>query len=293
MKRCLVLAGAFLLSLGCDSSGGATDGGVGGNASFTNRAILTGDQVGLDLDLPSKLSRAIPVVVDGPQLTGTSAFLGRLSATGDSAAMVVPITNLADHWQCYVEASTFDLLDQAGVSLGVSVIGTFMYGSVGKSTIDSGANGLHTNTCLEPGGTGYFFEFVSTAVYTSLGSLHLELVTGNKVYGPPATSVVPLSYKVTSPDQPYTVTIANQGPTAATVYGGYAVYLNDSDIPVFWEMLDALGGATPGYYSLAPGASAQLTSDSLVTEWTGKSTKQIVIVDFDGYVSKKSSPDLH
>ena len=293
MKRRLVLAGAFLFILGCDSGGGTADGGFGGgNASFTNRAILTGDQVGLDLDLPSRLSRAIPVVVNGPQLTGTSAFLGRLSATGDSAAMVVPITNLADHWQCYVEASTFDLLDQAGVSLGVSVIGTFMYGSVGRSSLES-ANGLHTNTCLEPGGTGYFFEFVSTAAYTALGSLHLELVTGNKVYGPPATSVVPLSYKVTSPDQQYTVTIANQGPTAATVWGGYVVYLNDSDIPVFWGTLDALGGPNLGHYELAPGATGPLTSDSLVNQWTGKSTKQIVLVDFDGYVSKKSSPDLH
>lgn len=281
MKRCLVLAGVFFCSLGCDSGGGGKDGGVGGNASFTNRAVLTGEQVGLDLDLPSKLSRVIPVVMNGPQLTGTSAFLGRLSATGDSAAMVVPVTNVADHWQCFIEASTFDLLDQNGVSFGVSVISTYIRGSVGQSS-QSGAHGLDTNTCLEPGATGYFFAWVSAEMYTSLGSLHLELTVGNNTYGPPATSVVPLSYQVSSPDQRYTVTVANQGSVTARVSGGYAVLLDDSDIPVFHTSLDVLGGPTPGYCDLAPGATARLDADSLITQWTGKSTKQIVLVDFDG-----------
>jgi hypothetical protein len=280
MKRCLVLAGVFVCSLGCDGGGSIKDGGVVGSGSFTSRATLTGDQMGLDLDLPSRLSKTIPVVMNGPQLTGTVAYLGRLSATGDSAAMVVPVTNVGDHWQCFIEASTFDLLDQNGVSLGLSVITTYVRGSVGRSSPDGG-NGLHTDTCLEPGGTGYLFNWISDKVYALLGSLHLELTVGDKTYLAPAVSVVPVSYQISAPDQRYTVTVTNNGPLTATVWGGYAVLLNDADVPVFQAGLDAYGGPTPGYYDLAPGATGQLTSDELVTLWTGKSTKQIVLLDID------------
>jgi hypothetical protein len=286
MKPCLVLAGAFLFSLGCDGGGGTADGGVGGSASFTNRAIVTGDQVGLDLDLPSKLSRTIPVVINGPQLTGTSAYLGRLSATENSGTLLVPVTNVADHWQCWVQASIFETIDQNGVSLGTTVLSTYMYGSVGQNS-----HGFHTNTCVEPGGTGYFFEYVSGAVYTSLGSLHLELFTVDGDYRPPVTSVVPLSYQVTSPDQRYTITVANQGPVVAKVSGGYVIYLNDSDTPVFQGSTIAVAPGNTGLFDLGPGASGQLLADSLVAQWTGKSTKQIVLVDFDAWVPKGSSPD--
>jgi hypothetical protein len=192
----------------------------------------------------NRLAMNPQVVAHGPELTATSAFLGRDSATENGGMMVVPVTNLSSRWQCEVQSTTFEPLDQNGVSLGVSVIGTFMYASVGQN-----ASGLHSNTCLEPGGTGYFFDGISGAIYTSPGSLHLELFTVDGEYGPPVTSVVSMSYTVSSPDQQYTITIANQGPVIATVYGGYSVYLNDADTPSFWGRLNA---PTPGYYDLAP-----------------------------------------
>jgi len=286
MDRLIAFAGAFMLTftLGCGGGkSGATDGSTHG---FANSAILTGDPVGLDLDLPSKLTRSVSATVSGSDMTGTTAFLGRLTATESSGSIMVPVTNQGSRWHCFLEATTFELLDGSGNSLGTP-IGTYLHGSVGRGS----TSGVYTDTCLEPGGTGYFLDTVSGVAFTTLASVRIVLTSGSNDYLPPQTSVVPVSYTVSARDQVYTITIANQGPMTATLYNGEVVYFDDSTTPVFWDFATAVQTADSGVVTvdLVSGATGTMRSDSDLTHWTGTSTRQLVMIDFDVYSNKQSS----
>lgn len=279
MDRLIAFAGfaLFTFTLGCGGSGraGSWDGATGG---FSSSAILTGNPVGLDLDLPSKLTRQVPATVTGPDMTGDLAYLGRFSATSDSGTLMVPVANQGSRWRCFIEATTYELLDASETSLGTPVL-TYLRGSVGRGS----TSGTHTNTCLEPGGTGYFLGTISSAAFTSLASVHLVLTSANNDYLAPQTSVVPLSYAASERDKPYTITIANQGPLTATSIGGYAVYFDASNVPANWGYLQMVrpSGTSNVQVDLAPGATATMVPDSLFATWTGNSTRQLVMLDFE------------
>jgi hypothetical protein len=117
---------AFAFTLGC--GGGAQNGGAGG---FGNAATLNGDPVGLGLEPGAKLTRLIPITVSGSDITGTSTILGRQSTTSDVYTFIAPLTNHGDRRRCFVQADTFDLLDDAGATIGANPNG-FITGSVGK-----------------------------------------------------------------------------------------------------------------------------------------------------------------
>jgi hypothetical protein len=286
MDRLIAFAGVFLLTftLGCGGGkAGDTDGSTHG---FANSAILTGDPVGLDLDLPSKITRTISATVSGSDMTGATAFLGRLTATESSGRIMVPVTNQGSRWHCFIEATTFELLDGSGNSLGTP-IGTYLHGSVGWGS----TSGVYTDTCLEPGGTGYFLDTISATAFTMLESVRIVLTSGTNDYLPAQTSVVPVSYTASERDQVYAITIANQGPMTATLYNGEVVYFDDSDTPVFWGFATAVQASDSGVVTvdIAPGATGKMLSDSELTHWTGTSTRQLVMIDFDVYSNKQSS----
>jgi hypothetical protein len=281
MDRFIGIAGValFTFTLGCGGSekAGSRDGAAGG---FTSSAILTGDPIGLDLDLPSKLTRQVPATVTGSDMTGDVAYLGRFSATSDSGTMMVPVTNQGSRWLCFIEATTYEILDASGTSLGTPVV-TYLRGSVGRGS----TSGTHTNTCLEPGGTGYFLGTISGAAFTSLASVRMVLTSGNNDYLPPQTSVVPVSYTTNGRDMPYTITIVNQGPMTATSIDGYAVYFDASNVPANWGHIQVVrpSDSSDVHVDLAPGATATMVSDSLLATWTGNSTRQLVMIDFEVY----------
>jgi hypothetical protein len=282
MDRFIAFAGTVVCILGC--SGGTSNRSLNGSGTFSNSAVLTGDPVGLDLDLPSKLARIVPASVTGSDMAGDKAYLGRFSATSDAYYLILPVTNQGTRLQCFVKVVTFDLLNADGSS-GGTPIATYVSGSVGRSS----KNSVYTNTCIAPGETAYLLDSAD-GTFATLASVQAVMSGSTDEFLPPQSSVVPLSYSAGERGEPYTVTIANQGPVSAVVYNATAVYFDDADLPVVWDDLWAVTNDAGVSYKLAPGATGLMASYS--TTWTGNSTRQLVMVDFDAYQLSTTSPDV-
>jgi hypothetical protein len=275
----------FAFTLGC-GGGGAQDGGAGG---FGNAATLSGDPVGRSLDPASNLTRVIPAAISGSDMAGTSAILGRWSATSDSYMFIAPVTNHGSRRQCFIQTDTFELLDATGATLRTPPE-DFVTGSVGKLKDGS----MHTATCLDVGETGYLLDDLSTPDFATLASVRITLTSSTGEWVAPETAVVPISYSAPARDKEYTVTLANQGPATATVNMSTAIYFDETDTPAFWDFLSPNTDINTTPYDLAPGATNQLISMGLSNVWTGNSMKQLVFVDFNVPSNAKAltlSPD--
>jgi len=284
MARFIVFALAF--TFGCGGGSSARDGGAG---RFGNAATLSGDPVGLALDSPDQLTRVIPATIDGSDITGTSAILGRWTATSDSYMFLAPVTNHRNRRQCFVQTSAFELLDSAGVPIGTN-LEEFVTGSVGKLKDGS----MHTATCLDVGETGYLLDLLLQPDFAAVASARVTLTSSTSEWVAPETAIVPVSYSAPARDKEYTVTIANQGPVTATVNQSTAIYFDETDTPAFWDFLSPTNDSNNTPYDLAPGTTNQLISIGSSNVWTGNSTKQLVLVDFDVFSSVKAltlSPD--
>lgn len=288
LRRPVLSPFLLLAAAACSGSG---NGAAAQNPSgaLGSAALLTGDPVGLDLDLPSKLTRVIPADVSGSDMTGDKAYLGRFSATDESYWLFVPVTNTGTRLQCFVQAVTFDMVNDDGTP-GGTIIDDYVYGSVGRGATSV----VDTNTCIAPGATGYLIDPAAVS-FATLASVRAVMSSEARDYVPPPTSVIPLSYSAPERGQPYTVTIANQGPKTATVSEATVIYFDDSDIPAFSDTLWVVthdGGVS---YDLAPGATTLMTTtgSGSVGSWTGTSSKQLVMIDFSVYLSSSlSSSDL-
>ena len=272
MSRFIVFAGFFAFTLGC--GGGTRSGGAGG---FGNAATLSGDPVGRAVDPADRLTRVIPITVRGSDLTGTSASLGRQTATSDVYSFIAPVTNHGGRRQCFIQTVTLDLLDSAGATIGTQPNG-FLTGSVGK--LKGGS--MHTDSCLAVGETGYLLELFGAAPdYAAVAHARITLKSSDSDWEAPETAVIPVSYSAPVQDQSYTVTVANQGPATATVNQGTVIYFDDTDTPAYYNFLYSGGVTHSAPYDLAPGDTYPLNCDGGTALWTGKSTKLLVFVDFN------------
>jgi hypothetical protein len=271
MARSIVFAFLFALTLGCD--GGARNGGVGAGGSA---ATLSGDPVGRALDPVGAITRVIPATIGGSDITGTSAILGRQTATSDAYVFIAPVTNRGGRRQCFVETVTFDLLDSDRAALGPN-LHCFVTGSVGKRKDGT----MHTATCLDVGETGYVLELLAAQPdFAAIASARITLTSSADDWVAPATAIVPVSYSAPVRDKAYTVTVANQGLVTGTVNMSTAIYFDDTDTPAYWDFLYPGSAIKIAPYDLAPGASYQLNSGAGTQTWTGNSTKQRVLIDF-------------
>jgi hypothetical protein len=203
--------------------------------------------------------------------------------------VIAPVTNHGRRRQCFILANTIELLDAAGATLGTTPE-DFVTGSVGK--LKDGT--LHTATCLDVGETGYLLDDLSTPDFAAVASVRLTLTSSASDWVAPETAIVPISYSAPARDKEYTVTIANQGPVTGTVNMSTAIYFDDTDTPAFWDFLSPNTDINTTPYDLAPGATNQLISTGLSNVWTGNSTKQLVLVDFNVLSNAKAltlSPD--
>jgi hypothetical protein len=272
MARFIVFAGFFAFTLGC--GGGTRNGGAGG---FGNAATLSGDPVGKALDPAVNLTRVIPITVSGSDIAGTSAILGRLTATSDVYSFIAPVTNHGNRRQCFIQTVTFDLLDDAGATIGTQPNG-FLTGSVGR--LKDGT--MHTDSCLDVGETGYLLElFGADPNYEAVASARITLKSSDSDWVAPETAVIPISYSAPVRDKSYTVTVANQGPVTATVNQGMVIYFDDTGTPAYYNFLTSGGITHSSPYNLAPGDTYQLNCDGGTGLWTGNSTKLLVFIDFN------------
>jgi len=283
MARFVVFVFAF--TLGC-GGGRARDGG----AVFGNAATLNGDPVGLASDPAGTITRMIPATVSGSDITGTSAILGRQTATSDVYTFIAPVTNHGGRRRCFVQEATFDLLDGAGATIGAQPNG-FVTGSVGK--LKNGT--MHTATCVDVGETGYLLElFAAQPDFAAVASARITLTSSDSEWVAPETAIVPISYSAPVRNKEYMVTVANQGPVTGTVNMSTAIFFDDTDTPAYWGFLYSGSAIKSAPYDLAPGATYQLSSGASTETWTGNSTKQLVLVDFNVLPSAKAltlSPD--
>ena len=90
-----------------------------------------------------------------------------------------------------------------------------------------------------------------------------------------------MSYSAPVRNKEYTVTVANQGPVTGTVNTSTAIFFDDTDTPAYWGFLFPGSAIKSAPYDLAPGATYALSSGAGTETWTGSSTKQLVLIDFN------------
>jgi hypothetical protein len=166
----------------------------------------------------------------------------------------------------------------------------FVTGSVGKLKDGS----MQTATCLDVGEAGYLLDNFSTPDFAAVASVRITLTSSASDWVAPETAIVPISYSAPARDKNYTVTIANRGPVTGTVRMSTAIYFDDTNTPAFWDFLSPNTDINTASYDLAPGATNQLISMGLSNVWTGNSTEQLVLVDFNVLSNAKAlslSPD--
>ncbi len=275
MPRSIVFAGWFAFTLGC---GGGSDSGArdGGGSGFGNVAMLSGDPVGLGLDSSDKLTRVIPAAIGGSDVTGTAAVLGRWSATSTSTMFIALVTNRGSRRQCFIQTSTYELLDSTGATLGTNPE-MFVTGSVGKLKDGS----MYTATCLDVGEAGYLLDLPVTPDFGAVAGARITLTTSTSDWVAPETAIIPVSYAASARKQEYTVTVANRGAVTGTVNMGTAIFFDDTDTPAFWDFLSPGTDINVVPYDLAPGLTHPLISMGSSNVWTGNSTRQLVLVDFN------------
>jgi hypothetical protein len=239
-------------------------------------AVLTGNPVGLGLDAPELLTRVIPLIVEGSDLTGTHAILARKSATSDSFQLIAPVTNSGNRLRCFVQADPLELLDTAGTVVYTRP-GVFLKGQVGK--LKSGS--MHTGTCVGVGQTGYLLELLSRPAVESIASARITLTSSESEWETPIALVVPVSYDAPARDKPFTVTIVNQGPITARVSGlSRTIFFDATDTPAYWGYLYSGSSLSNSPHDLAVGDTYQLVASSSSEFWNGSSTKQLMLIDF-------------
>ena len=270
MDRLFVLTSLVAFTFGCGGTGTRAGGGM------NNSAMLSGDSEGKGTSPVDQVTREIPITVSGLDIRGTTAILSRISGFTESYDFIAAVTNYGIRRQCLIQITTFDLLDGNGVVIGTRIT-DFVTGSMGR--VKDGI--IYTMTCLGPGETGYLLDLFGASIpYASVASARITLKSSDSEWLEPETSVVPLSYHAPTPDKSYTVTIANQGPVTATVEKGKVLYFDDTGIPTFFNFLVNGTLANNSAQDLAPGATLDLTCDGGTGDWVGKSSKQLVFVEF-------------
>ncbi|MEA2697271.1 MAG: hypothetical protein QOI66_1542, partial [Myxococcales bacterium] len=268
------MAAATLAAGGCGSSGanagdGATaadgTGGAGdddfakcvweGTSSMAtpgvsltanNSADLTGALIGdLDAD-PASQRKMVAVQAEGlaEDLVLGDGYLSRLTASTESAYLVIPVTNTSARTLCSIKGTKYRWLDADGNPLAMPGASDTLY--VGGS-VQTLSNDDFTYNCLGAGEKGYFTDVKTTADGTMLYSKVATVAFGlNGPFTdgtPPEGQLIPTGYDVGAcPDgkRAVKVTLSNGG-TGDVALEPFsfspAILLDDGGLPAGWLFL--------------------------------------------------------
>ena len=119
-----------------------------------NYNLMKGEEVGAGLVEESELRKTVDF-----QLTESSSFsieeiyASRVVSSTEFLDWIIPVTNTSEALHCRINMLNITFMDEGGNTL--ATLGqTFMRGRIG--TISSDNTTEYTDTCLEPGETGYF-----------------------------------------------------------------------------------------------------------------------------------------
>jgi hypothetical protein len=241
--------------LGCGSSspagsggggtngGGGSGGGVPGNwlptATTNDDATLSGASLG-PCATPTLLRKKIPVTLTGggTEFSLGDAYLMSVAADLAYAYLAIPVTNLGTTMHCFVSTTNYSWLDSQGNSEGDFL--TYVTGTVGQ--VDPT---IYTDSCLEPGETGFLFDIQSNLttndIYTPTTSITFALGTSSGGALPPP-KILPQSYSLAA--GALTVTFANSGTGPGELTEACPFVLVDSGgLPTLWGFFEL---TTPG-----------------------------------------------
>lgn len=221
---------------GTNGSGG-TGGGMGSwlpTATTNDDANLSGASLG-PCGTPTLLRKKIPVTLTGggTEFSLGDAYLMSLMVDPAYAYLAVPVTNLGTTMHCFVSTTNYSWLDSQGNSEGDFL--TYVTGSVGQ--VDPT---IYTDTCLEPGETGFIFDIQSNLttndIYTPTTSITFALGTSSDGALPPA-KILPQSYSLAA--GALTVTFANSGTGPGELTASCPFVLVDSGgLPTLWGFFE-------------------------------------------------------
>lgn len=232
-----------------------------------NNAVLNGPAYGGGSS-DAALSCTVPLEITGDAggFVVGDASLMRRDAASTGVYLTVPVRNDGAA-RCFVQFSGTALLDRSGRVL-VSEANDYLQGSVGLSM-----GGVHTDTCLDEGETGYLFNiFSERGLFDDVARVRIGAIEGDAGVAAPTMSVQPQEYQVSAGGGDLAVTVRNEGGGEVEL-GEFSLYirLGAGGDPYGWSFFD-----DPTASALAPGASV-VYSDSVAFD--GSAAGMHVYVD--------------
>ncbi len=236
--------------------------------SGPNWAVIDGPRVPSNggTDVVRLRKRLVLDATDGAGLRVTDAFAMRSSVDSSWVRVAVSVANDADHTQCFVKLEGVVYRDRAGGMLGTDR--GYVTGTLRSMTA------VYTNTCLQPGETGYWLG-IEELPYAELAGIEVR-VEASELASSPAPKLVPWTYLAVSEDGRDRIEVAarHQGAVPVQLSFSRVMIIGEYDEPLHWTFLD--GPAED--VVVEPGELLTLSRDLY---YAGSGSRIIAWLDYD------------
>jgi archaellum component FlaG (FlaF/FlaG flagellin family) len=219
----------------------------------------------------------VSIALTGAGFESSVAYLARTTVGSTYSLITIPVKNTGTTLVCFVYA-TFKVFGSSGALLATFT--PLVTGSVGYG----GDPTVYTDTCLQPGESGFLLDFddLQLDLFTNARSATLTITADKIAAYRLSSSVVQATAFVNSVSTGIeTITVKNIGTVTANLsaVGSTVILLDANYYPLYWDFLYPQAGSEV----LEPGELGYLTDDATLRNFgAGSAPYQLVHVSFEG-----------